>query len=218
MGEIALQRNTGEWGTIGCLLNANNGDKYICTNMHVLRKNNKQTEFFRPKEEQNQVDVFLKDIESGASIDAFFERGTMNGTDLAIARIQNNQQINFKNIIVGNGIPTGFLEGNIVDFLNLAINIRGAKSLENISGRIIGQTSFPSENIFNLLQAEIFSQNGDSGSPIFDDSLNLLGILVGGEINNHNISYIIPINQILDFINNDENIKNLNLSIQINRS
>lgn len=217
LGEITLQRQGGNWGTIGCFLRDKEDNLYLCTNMHVLNPNNSNSDYFRPNGPLIQPDVRLKEMENSVFlVNAFLIRGTLNGTDLAFALIQKEHEILILNNIADEGMLSGVIENvNNFDWGN-NIFIRGGKTVLTKTGNItaIG-VNIPSENLRNLIRANLYSKHGDSGSPIFDGNLNLIGILVGGPLNDDSISYIIPTSEIINFIENDTKIKDLKLKIQV---
>jgi predicted transcriptional regulator len=75
-----------------------------------------------------------------------------------------------------------------------------AGSVTGISrGRVlrIGMTlSTPLSNVYlnDIIEASIFSQKGDSGAPVFNDALKIIGIILGGT---STTTYILPINKLL---------------------
>ncbi len=191
-------------GTIGLFFENSVGDLYACSNMHVMAQdflNQNRISFFKHKNQQAQPDIVLFDDE--IQIDAYLEKAIFNGIDVAIARIDD--PIKIENSIPENGVPVGIKIINSSNFKNFPINKFGRISHET-QGQIIGFSGLISTdiaNVFlnNLIVAELKTEKGDSGSPVFDSSLNLIGIVVGGFKGDASdmLTLIIPIAKIIDF-------------------
>ena len=191
-------------GTIGLFFENNVNDLYACSNMHVMGQdflNDNQISFFKPKNQQIQPDIVLFDDE--IQIDAYLEKAIFNGIDVAIARIDDPTKI--ENSIPENGVPVGIKIINSSNFKNLSIKKFGRISHET-KGQITGfsgliRTDISNVFLNNLIVAEIKTEKGDSGSPVFDDDLNLIGSVVGGFKGgaSDKLTLIIPIAKIIDF-------------------
>jgi hypothetical protein len=219
IGEGALDRVSGDKGTISFFLKSESSeDIYLCSNMHVLgstRDNN----FFTPKSQQFQPDIFLKDSTSDVTLNAFLERGISDTLDIAFARIQSSQLGLIKTVIAGIGIPTSSRQLRLID-RNLELRTRGNKTQQEKIGKLleVGKQVRIGNKIFQNLQvARLFSTGGDSGAPVYDGDLQIVGIIIGGPNNDLNTSYIIPIEKIENFIKTDSKIKQLKLSIIFNQ-
>jgi hypothetical protein len=186
-----------ELGTFGLLLIDSNGI-YALSNMHVLAPgyyNQNKNHFKINPEDQNQVDVelFNNDLKSYA----FLQEGYFNGIDAAIARIKNISD--FQNVFGQYGTPNGIREITYSNYYQLNVSMRGlASGYKNGYVERIGinmPTKIPGAYLNNLIAANLGSKGGDSGSPVFDNSNNVIGIVVGAS---NGLTYIIPIIPILN--------------------
>ena len=190
-----------EFGTVGLFLPLDGPPKYICSNMHVLAPQKvKQKHYFKSPNQQFYTDVICS--KENESVKAFLEKGEFDTTDLAIARLQFPEKVS--NQIKRIGQPTKFLnDKNLV--VGLYVKMYGAKSKKICSGkieelgvsRIIAYDTFEI-SVSNLIATTISVQNGDSGSAIVTNNVEVVGILVSKD---ENFSYIIPSSKINSFLN-----------------
>jgi hypothetical protein len=209
LGDIIKKRSSGDYGTIGVFLKSQDRI-YACSNMHVLAPDlldRNETYYYRSIDRQYQTDIELNN-EEGEVVYAFLEKAIYSGIDAAIARIQNPDLI--KNQIPDHGTPIGYVNINWVNYKDKPVEMYGAKSGEK-TGFIknIGIEKYTETNngyLADLIALKLESQRGDSGSPIFDDNLRIVGILVGGD---SHYSYVIPIEKILDYFGLELLTKNI---------
>ncbi len=186
-----------EFGTTGVYLTKDQ-EIFACTNAHVLLPdmiNAGNTHFFKPVNQQTQPDVLVTNI-NGETFDAFLQEGFFTGVDAAIARMSNPADVG--NEIPGLGRPSGIKVVGTNELgipLQMSGLISGPRSgtVKRV-GLSIG-TSIPGVSLDNLIETSMFSQKGDSGSPVFNAALRIIGILYGGTTTT---SLIIPINDILN--------------------
>ncbi|KIC95492.1 trypsin-like serine protease [Flavihumibacter solisilvae] len=183
-------------GTNGVFL-IKGSNVFACSNAHVLNPKmlqNGLTHFVRPKEEQLQPDVRLSNSR-GERFNAFLQEAFFGKIDIAVARM--DEPGNVDNRIPGFGKPTGI---KIISQANRGLKVT---MIGGISGKQSGMilnvgVSQPVEDtgftLQNLIEADFFSDHGDSGSPVFADPLKIIGIVVGGR---NGLTYIIPIDKIL---------------------
>lgn len=191
-----------EFGTVGLFLPLEGPSKYICSNMHVLAPRKvKQRHYYKPPNQQFFTDVLCSN--DNESVKAFLEKGEFDTTDLAIARLQFPEKVsnNIKKI----GQPTRFLNENGL-VRGIDVKMFGAKSKKVRNGKIeeVGVSRIVAYDTFeisisNLVATSIPVQNGDSGSAVVTDDIEVVGILVSKD---ETFSYVIPSSKIKSFVNN----------------
>jgi len=200
-GDKIKRINSSSFGTVGVFLKRNNRI-YACSNMHVLANElieNGKTYFYRPIKHQLNSDVVIGNNDT--KIYAYLERCVFDGIDAGIARIQDINQI--KSMIrLYNVEISGYRVINWANYKNFPVKMSGFLSgrqegyIKNIEiDRYIDDSDI---TLKNLIKVDLYSQRGDSGSPVFDNRYRIIGILVGGTAH---YSYIIPIVDIMNFFN-----------------
>jgi hypothetical protein len=191
-----------EFGTIGLFLPLDGIPKYICSNMHVLAPEKvKQKHYYKSISQQFYTDVLCSN--ENESVKAFLEKGEFDKTDLAIARLQFPDRVT--NRIKGIGQPTRLLNDNNL-VVGMDVKMFGAKTkavnygqIEEVGvSRIVAYDTFEI-SVSNLVATSIYVQNGDSGSAIVNDNIEVVGILVSKD---EIYSYVIPSSKIKSFISN----------------
>jgi hypothetical protein len=190
--------SSGDFGTVGLFLPIDGDPKYICSNMHVLAPQKvKQKHYYKSPNQQFHTDVLCSN--ENHSVKAFLEKGEFDTTDLAVARLQFPDKVSNK--IKRIGQPTNFINANI----GMDVKMFGAKSKKVNSGQIVevGVSRIVAYDTFeisvsNLIATSIFVQNGDSGSAVVTDNIEVVGILVSKD---EMYSYVIPSSKIKSFIN-----------------
>lgn len=188
----------GDFGTVGVFL-LRNGATYLCTNAHVLIPDyikNGQLHYFKPISQQIQPDVTIFNG-AGQNGVAYLEEAIFNGLDAAIARVDNATHIT--NSIPGYGFPTGMFnvtQANIGYPLTMQGSVSGPRSGYVMRVGITISTPVPGNSLHNLVEVSIFSQRGDSGSPVFNTALKIAGIIIGGTSTS---TYIMPITDVLNY-------------------
>jgi hypothetical protein len=180
--------NLQSFGSIGAFL-TDGVNIYACTNAHVLLP-----DMIRAGKTYFQPDTILFNS-SGQTVNSFLQEGFFDDIDAVISRVEDNSLVG--NSIPGFGIPTG-TKNILTNEINYPLQMAG--SVTGISrGRVlrIGMTlSTPLSNVYlnDIIEASIFSQKGDSGAPVFNDALKIIGIILGGT---STTTYILPINKLL---------------------
>lgn len=193
-------------GSVGPLAVDEQGYYYVISNMHVLGKqylNRGHYDVIVPESSQ-KPSVRLTN-RSGFHIDASFTRGTFGGAlDIALARIENDDICKVNNIIPGEGRPTGILDINSSRYLGTKVNIYGSisrkKSSKIASSDAIVSMKLNNETISltNLIQfSPACCTSGDSGCPVFNPGLKILGIIIGRDAK---FSYAIKIGKALEYL------------------
>lgn len=191
----------GDTGAVGLFFRKNN-QWYICSNMHVLASQMlAQRNVYIPPANQRPDILCINATESQY---ACLERATFNGTDLAIARMQNQTAV--ENVIKGIGPVHGIINsGNIGHgyplscfgaFSNMLLN----GSVENPRVSRIVQYHAIQTQIDDLIQTTLHASPGDSGSPVVGQLNAVAGIVVS--IDNM-FTYVIPAQDILAFVKPD---------------
>jgi len=199
VGDKINRINSSNFGTVGVFLQKNNRF-YACSNMHVLAKEQLEyghTYFYNPIKNQKNTDVIIS--RDGYYAYAFLEKCIFNGIDAGIARIKNS--LNVKSLIrLFNAQILGYRIINWANYKQFPVYMSGFVSGKQV-GLIenIGVDKFIEDKdiyLKNLIKTSLFSQGGDSGSPIFDNNYRIIGILVGGDSQS---SYLIPIIDIMNY-------------------
>lgn len=190
-------------GTIGFFLESlDQTELYFCSNMHVLAPDilaKRKTSYYKPIPRQTRADVTIFDTNGSAM--AFLEKALFDGIDIAVARVKDRNIV--ENFIPENGIPSGVVDVTPQNFRRLRIGHFGLRS-KSMDRRIIGfEANIPTHirNVFmnDLIVADLPTDFGDSGSPVFDEFLNLVGIVMGSPRDNPSLTFIIPIRKIISF-------------------
>lgn len=193
-------------GSAGPLAVDGRGKYYVISNMHVLGKqylNRGYYDVVVPEISQKPTVCFTNS--SGFHIDALFTRGTFGGAlDIAMARIENDDICKVMNIIPGEGRPTGILDIDSSSYIGTEVNIYGSISGKQ-SSKITCSDAIISLwlnnkkiSLTNLIQfSPACSKSGDSGCPVFNPSLKILGIIVGRD---KKFSYAIKIEKALKYL------------------
>ncbi|MCP4155536.1 MAG: hypothetical protein GY757_47875 [bacterium] len=199
LGDSIKKKHKRTFGTIGVFLK-NQNHTYACSNMHVmaptLLKQGKN-HYHKPPAQQYQTDIRLKN-QNGRVHYAFLERAVYDGIDAAIARIQDPRGI--ENRILNHGISTGYININWINYKKTKVAMQGWIS-KHKSGTIYDfgvekYSKLSNVPLTDLVAIRMKCRKGDSGAPIFDRKLRLVGILVGGD---SRYSYAIPIEKILSY-------------------
>lgn len=201
VGDKIKRTNSMSFGTVGVFLRKHNR-VYACSNMHVLANEliqHGKNYYYKPIKDQMNPDVVIGSY--GKKIFAYLERCVFNGIDAGIARIQNGNYI--PNIIrLYNAQISGYRVINWANYKNFPVKMSGF-----VSGKQEGYISnieidrYISNNditLKNLIKVNLYSQRGDSGSPVFDKQYRVIGIVVGGT---PTYSYLVPIVDIMNFFN-----------------
>jgi len=185
-----------EFGSIGIFLK-NGTEVYACSNMHVLAPRlirNGQYTFYRPRIDQNDPDISL--YNQNLAINAYLEKAIFGGIDAGVARISNPSFID--NVFKGTSVvPIGYKRINYDNYKDSPVIMVGAVSGEQKGNiREIGVRKIDKNIEFtDLIQVEMATHKGDSGSALFDKDRRVIGILFAKE---SSFSYFIPITTILD--------------------
>ncbi len=202
LGDKTKRRNSRQFGAIGAFL-AQDGDVFACSNSHVLLADmvrRGESYFFRPINQQQEADVILID-HRGNQFNAFLQEGFFDDIDAAIARVADSSIVG--NEIPGLGGPTGALTVQSSDIglpIQMAGLVSGLRQGEVTRVGITLKSPIGNALFQDLIETSIISRDGDSGSPILNDALRIIGILVGGTLS---FSYIIPIDKILNAFKSD---------------
>ena len=194
--------NLDEYGTIGLFLPLDGPPKYVCSNMHVLAPQKvSQKKYYKPPNQQFFTDVLWSN--ENERVKGFLEKGEFDTTDLAIARLQFPERVT--NRIKKIGQPTKFINDNKLT-LGMDVKMFGAKSKKISKGKVIevGVSRIVAYDTFeisvsNLTATSITVQNGDSGSAVVNNNIEVIGILVSKD---EMFSYVIPSSKIKSFVNN----------------
>ncbi len=177
---------------------------YACTNAHVLLPDMidaGQTYFFKPINQQIQPTVSISNRQ-GETFDAYLQEGVFDGIDAAIARMDDPADVG--NRLPGFGRPTGIIKIDSSDeglFVQMAGFVTGASEGNVENAGLTISTPIPGVFLHDLIETSIFSRKGDSGSPVFTNTLKIAGIVLGGFDDAK--TYIVPIDQILKFFQCD---------------
>lgn len=176
---------------------------FACTNAHVLLPDMiaaGKTHFFKPINEQVQPNVAITN-RNGQSHLAHLQEGFFDGIDAAIARMDDPKDVG--NMLPGFGRPSGIkiIKSN-EEGLSLQMIGQVTGTSKGFVGRIGLTISTPIPDVFlhDLVETTIFSEKGDSGSPVFTSTLRIAGIVVGGV---GETTYVLPIDKILEFFRCD---------------
>jgi hypothetical protein len=192
----AQRKSFQEVGAVGAFL-VKDGNIYACTNTHVVRPEvfrDLNTDFYCPIDKQYQPDVLLYNNDGKQAL-AYLERAVFDGIDAAICRLDDPGTIG--NEIPGIGLPTGIKEIKYGD-RGYALRTVGAVSglqrgvVENIGLTV--SSPIPGIDLRNLIVTSMYTDNGDSGSPVFNEACQIVGIVVGGTSSK---TYVIPIRDII---------------------
>jgi len=194
--------NLEEYGTIGLFLPLDGTPEYICSNMHVLAPQKvRQKRYYKPLNQQFFTDVLCSN--ENESVKGFLQKGEFDTTDLAIARLQFPERVT--NRIKKIGQPTKFINDNKLT-IGIDVKMFGAKSKRLSKGKVVevGVSRIVAYDTFeitvsNLIATSIIVQNGDSGSAVVNDNIEVIGILVSKD---EMFSYVIPSSKIKSFANN----------------
>ncbi|MCI9843624.1 serine protease [Flavobacterium pectinovorum] len=190
-----------EFGSMGLFVNDFFNNSYAVTNYHVAAKTLMNQGVFLYRNDNNTLDVSIKDSDGS----------TLNGS-FAIGRLNNDVDIAFISVAKTSNIVNRLPNGNLV-------NIPwGKEKTLNASGKLITIYSFyndgvsttikdtsmsinnPSCNITinNLIQLKgVVTQPGDSGGLVVDHINSVVGIVVGADDYS---SYIIPFYKIFEYL------------------
>lgn len=191
-----------EFGTVGLYLPLNSSPKYVCSNMHVLAPQKIKQQYYNcPPSQQYQTDVVCSN--DTENVKAFLQKAEFDTTDLAIARLKFPEDVT--NSIKGIGQPTRGLNDNKLNE-GMDIKMFGAASKKVNYGKIeeigvVKKVDYDNceVTISNLIATSIPVINGDSGSAIVNDNLEVVGILVSKD---ERYSYVIPWSKINSFMSN----------------
>ncbi|MBE2219606.1 MAG: hypothetical protein IAE90_15450 [Ignavibacteria bacterium] len=197
LGDRIKNTNSSKFGSIGIFLK-NGTDVYACSNMHVLAPGLIDEGQFRyPDTKIGQNDVKIKLYNQNIAIDACLEMAIYGGIDAGVARISNPHFIDnfFKDT---NIVPIGFMKINYENYKDIPVWMVGASSGKQKGFiRNVGIIKIKDNVVFSdLLQVDIYTQKGDSGSAMLDDNNQVIGILFARE-NAH--SYFFPITKIVEY-------------------
>lgn len=196
-GDKIKRTNFPDYGSIGVFLQQET-TVFACSNSHVLLPDmisQGKTYFYRPTTQQTNPDVTLFDS-NGQRFNGFLQEGHFDDIDAAIARIPDTSEV--ANTLKGLGDITGPRTIQSSD-LGTAVTMVGL-----VSGVVRGKVNnvgitWPSpigQAVFNnLVELSIVSRKGDSGSPVVDNALQIVGIIIAGDAIK---SYMIPIEHIMD--------------------
>ncbi len=197
-GDKAHNLSTSDYGALGLFL-YDNDYYFILSNMHVLAPNViydlKETEYYLSPDDQIEPDIEI--YNKGNNEYAYLQNAVFNVIDAGIARIDDPTII--KNSIYNYGPPAGIklIDKNDV---GLKVFMAGAKSGEQVGAvldyEIKKSTHIPNISLDYLILTDIPITFGDSGSPVFDYELNVVGIIVAFDYEG---SYVIPIDLILEY-------------------
>jgi hypothetical protein len=194
-GHRAKNDGSNEMGSIGFFLTKNSGT-YLCSNMHVLAPAHLTQKFFyKPVAQQYQTDIQLFNVQ-GQQARAFLEKAIFNGLDAAIARLQEPSL--FYNYIPETGLPSGQFALNNLNSKDYPLQMYGGKSGMR-KGKVLEirvNKEVKGVQLFPLIKTNLFSEHGDSGSPVFNANRQIIGIIVGGD--NH-ATYVLPTREILEY-------------------
>lgn len=195
-----------EFGTIGPLASSGS-DVYLVSNMHVLGDSfldRGETSVTILKDQQVGNIVLVQN--GSRPIVASFARGRLNQfIDAGIARLMTPEDVDSSLPAAGGsqaGAPRGPRTLTTAEAMagvpvHMAGAVSGVMSGTAINGNAMKVFQYPTGrlNLQSLIQIRPkISARGDSGSVIFDDQRNVLGILVGRD---DAFSYAIPIETIL---------------------
>ncbi len=192
----------GDTGAVG-LFFKKNGLWYVCSNMHVLAPERLSQGSVTIPIPMQQPDVVC--LSSAGSEHACLEKATFDGTDLAIARIQNQTAVN--NVIRGIGMPNGSINSANLNY-GTQISGFGAFSNQVLYGavennrvsRIVEYQAIQTQ-IDDMIQTTMPALLGDSGSPVVTNATKVVGIIAA--IDGASNAYLIPSQDILSFVQPD---------------
>lgn len=175
-------------GSIGPLVKDDDGKYYVVSNMHVFGKQYLSNGNYNVAIPLSlQISSVLLTNEDGDSIEASFAKGILGGSlDIALARVSDEDVKKVKNIIPGEGKLTGILDINTSRFINTPVRVHGSVSgkMSSTISSSCASISFPLNNrvlsLVNLIQLKPpCCRPGDSGCPVFDSGLKLVGLIIG---------------------------------------
>jgi len=188
-------------GSIGGKLYGINGEEFFVSCYHVVKSPRHKWEAFEKIGHESIVNVSDGDLVCGSIVtairddevdialmkadDGFTIESSINGIGIpSLYRELNSKDKIYKTRVKMFGGRTGFSVGHVYD-LRVPIRLSYVDGLSHRLNNII---------LIKAFKSDTFSLPGDSGSFVFDEYNNLIGILVGGH---DNVSYVMPINTIL---------------------
>ena len=159
-----------------------NGENYILTNYHVV-EGYFDIYVYNKKEERIKAKLVNYD----------------ENNDIAILAISDKLGLEAVNI----GNSDNIYKGDKVFVVGNPLNIKNIGTITK--GKILDFIEF--ENIFDFTAIEVSAHTefGNSGGPLLDEKGNLIGMMFLKDSKDSDISYAIPINFIMDFVNLNDN-------------
>ena len=160
-----------------------NGKNYILTNYHVV---------------EGYFDIYVYN-KNEEKIKAKLVNYDENN-DIAVLTISD--KLGLEAVNVGNS--DNIYKGDKVFVVGNPSNIKNMGTVTN--GKILDFNEF--ENIFDFtaIKVSAHTEFGNSGGPLLDEKGNLIGMMFLKDNKESNISYAIPINFIMDFINLNDDV------------